>query len=82
MHLFSRSGLPINLQFETAQAISAGATVYSPSLVYVGGTGSVTVTTAAGDAGVVFAGVPAGSVLPVLVTAVTAATATNLVLVK
>ncbi len=76
----SKGGLGINVQAEHAVAITAGTTVYEPSLVYVGVTGNVTVTTVGGETGVVFTGVVAGTVLPVLVTAVTAATATGLVL--
>lgn len=51
---------------------------FSPSAIYVGGAGDVTVTTAGGQS-VTFSGVAAGSVIPVLVINVTAATATNMV---
>ncbi len=78
----SKGGLGINLQSEHATAITPGATVYKPSIVFVGGAGSVTVTTAGGESGVVFSGLAAGTILPVLVTAVTAATATGIVLLS
>jgi len=72
----------INLQAESATAITAGATVYSPSTLFIGTAGNVTVTTASGQAGVVFKNLANGSILPVLVTAVTAATAADLVLLS
>lgn len=48
-------------------------------VLYVGGTGDVAVTTAGGNA-VVFAGVPAGSYIPVIISRVKATdtTATNI----
>lgn len=62
-----------------AFAITASADTWdAPVAVYVGGTGNVTVTTVAGVS-VTFNSVPAGTVIPVQVIAVTAATATNLV---
>lgn len=70
----------LNVQPTHAVALTAGATVYPPFLLFIGGTGNVTVTTASGEAGVVFKNLPSGSTLPVLLTAVTAATATDLVL--
>lgn len=75
-------GKVINLQAESATAISAGATVYLPSTLFIGTAGNVTVTTAAGETGVVFKNLANGSILPVLVTAVTAATAADLVLLR
>jgi len=72
----------IDLQATSAIAITAGATVYTPSTVFVGTAGDVTVTTADGQTGVVFKNLANGSILPVLVTAVTVATATDLVLLS
>ncbi len=72
----------INLQAEHAVAISAGVTTYPPSTLYIGTAGNVTVTTAFGDTGIVFKNLPNASILPVLVTAVTAATAADLVLLN
>lgn len=56
------------------------ANLATPSVVYVGGTGNVKVTTAQGDT-VTFVGVPAGFVIPVQVLRVwsTDTTATNMV---
>jgi hypothetical protein len=84
VHQTSKAGLGINVFAESAVAITAGATVYAPSLVYVGTSsgGSVTVTTANGQTGVVFKNLIAGTVLPVLVISVTAATASDLVLLS
>lgn len=72
----------IKLQAEHAVAITAGATIYAPSTLFVGVGGDVTVTTVSGETGVVFKNLPSGSILPVLVIAVTAATATDLVLLS
>ena len=80
--IFSINGKAINLQAQHATAISAGATVYTPSTLFIGTAGNVTVTTAAGDTGVVFKNLANGSILPVLVTAVTAATAADLILLS
>lgn len=56
------------------------ANLATPSVIYVGGTGNVRVTTAQGD-DTIFYGVPAGNVIPVQVIKVwsTDTTATNLV---
>lgn len=54
---------------------SDSANLAYPSVVYVGGTGNVQVTTAQGDV-VVFSGVPAGAVIPVQVTRVWATNTT------
>ena len=78
----SQGNVGINLQAEHAVAITAGATVYPASTLFVGTAGNVTVTTKGGEAGVVFKNLANGSILPVLVTAVTAATATDLVLLS
>lgn len=71
-----------NVQPRNATAITAGATVYAPSTVFVGTGGNLTVTTAGGQSSVVFKNMASGSILPVLVTAVTAATATDIVLLS
>jgi hypothetical protein len=70
------------LQASHATAITAGVTVYSPSTLFIGTAGNVTVTTAGGETGVVFKNLANGSILPVLVTAVTAATAADLILLQ
>lgn len=54
--------------FQAAQAVTpSDSTTYTPPLaaLYVGGTGGVTVVPASGGAAVLFAGVPAGTVLPI-----------------
>ena len=65
-----------------AYSITTSDTVNLPyvSVVYVGGTGSVKVTTAQGDT-TTFVGLPTGSVIPVQVLRVwaTGTTATNLI---
>lgn len=78
----TRNGQPFGLQAESAIAITAGVTVYAPSTLFIGTAGNVTVTTAAGEAGVEFKNLANGSILPVLVTAVTAATASDLILLR
>jgi hypothetical protein len=78
----STEGRFVNLQAEHATAITPGATTYPASTLYVGTGGNITVTTAGGEAGVVFANINSGSILPVLIVAVTAATASNLVLLR
>jgi hypothetical protein len=76
------SGKAMNLQAESATAITAGATVYTPSTLFIGTAGNVTVTTSKGQTGVVFKNLANGSILPVLITSVTSATATDLVLLS
>ena len=78
----SQEGKAVNLQAEHALAITPGVTVRSPGTLYIGTGGSVIVTTAWGESGVVFVNLPSGSILPVLVVAVTAATASNLILLR
>lgn len=56
----------------------AGALGYTTRALFVGGAGNITVTMAGGQS-VTFTGVPAGAILPICVTHVTAATATNIV---
>ena len=73
----------INLQAESAVAITPAVTILAPGILFVGTGGagkSVTVTTINGEAGVEFKNVPSGTILPVLVKAVTAATATDLIM--
>lgn len=72
----------VSLQPNHASAITPGATIYVPSTLFIGTAGNVTVTTAAGETGVVFKNLANGSILPVLVKAVTAATAADLVLLR
>jgi hypothetical protein len=80
MGLFSsRKGKAINIQAESAIAVTPGVTVFSPSTLFIGTGGNITVTTANGEAGVIFKNISSGSILPVLVIAVTAATATDIV---
>ncbi len=69
----------ISLQGDNAVAVTVGATVFNPSTLFIGVGGNITVTTAEGQTGVVFKNLPNASILPVLVTAVTAATATDIV---
>jgi hypothetical protein len=49
---------------DAAEVTKSDSTVFSPSVIYVGGTGNVKVTTSQGTV-VTFSGVPAGAVLPV-----------------
>ena len=77
--IFTNEGRVINSQAEHGTAVVVGATVFNPSTLFIGTAGSVTVTTAGGETGVVFANMANGSILPVQVTAVTAATASNIV---
>lgn len=70
------------LQAEHAAAITPSATKFSSGTLFIGTGGNITVTTVAGEAGVVFKNLPSGSILPVQVIAVTAATATDLVLLR
>lgn len=76
------SGKSLSLQPESAVAITAGVTVYDPATLFIGTAGNVTVTTSRGQAGVVFKNLPNGSILPVQIIAVTAATAADLVLLS
>ena len=69
----------IKFQGEHAAAITAGTTVYTPATLFIGVGGDVTVTTVKGES-VIFKNLPSGSILPVLITQVTAATAQYLVL--
>ena len=78
MYVFDKDGLPINLQAQSAIAVTAGATVFPASSLFIGTGGDVTVTTAKGETGVVFKNLPNAYILPVLVTSVTAASATDI----
>ena len=62
-----------------AVAITAGASPLAEPTraIYVGGAGNITVTMLGGQS-VTFTGVPAGAILPIRATHVTAATATAL----
>ncbi len=72
----AKTSFPANA---AAVSPSDSTTFEKPSAVYVGGTGDVVVRTAGGQT-LTFSAVPAGAMLPVMVTQVRAATtATNLV---
>lgn len=64
-----------------AKAVTVGDTYTAPVTIYVGVAGDVTVVPLKGDATVTFKNVPAGACVPVRVTSVSAATATNMVAV-
>ena len=76
----SLEGRGINLQAEHAEAVTVG-NVYTAGILYVGGTGNITAITVGGDT-VTFTAVPTGFILPVLITEVTAATATAMVMLR
>jgi len=79
MFFFTKKSKTINIQAESAIAVTPGVTTFAPSTLFIGTGGNITVTTANGETGVVFKNLSSGSILPVLVTAVTAATATDIV---
>jgi len=72
----------INLQAMSAVAITASATPFQPSTLFIGTAGNVTVTTANGETGVVFKNLANGAILPVLVVAMTAATAADVIAIR
>jgi len=74
----SKSGKIINTQAEHATAVTVGATVLPASTLFIGTGGNVTVNTVGGETGVVFKNLANGSILPVLVIGVTAATASDI----
>jgi len=74
----SREQRAINLQAEHGVAVVVGVS-FIPSTLFIGVGGDITVTTAGGETGVVYKNLPSGSFFPILVTAVTAATATDIV---
>ena len=78
----SQGVVKMSLQAQHATAISAGATVYPASTLFVGTGGNVTVNTVGGETGVQFTNLVSGSILPVLVIAVTSATASGLILLR
>jgi hypothetical protein len=64
---------------DAAAVTTSNTTRFAPSVIYVGGTGDVSVVTSQGTT-VVFVAVPAGAVVPVRVIGVnTASTATSMV---
>jgi hypothetical protein len=82
--IYTKKAQPINLQAETAIAITANdSTNYSPSCLYIGTGGNVKVIDASGNT-TIFTNIPDGSILPVLVTRVfiTDTTATGFVLLS
>lgn len=78
--MFNRSAGPESPAWNAAAVtVAPGDLPLIPTrALYVGGAGNVTVTMA-GGASVEFVGVPAGSILPIRVDRVTAATATGIV---
>lgn len=80
--LLTKSGLSAVIRYESAVPISASSTALDPFFLYVGATTGVTVDTAAGEIGVNFVGVQAGSVLPILLTKVTAASTGYLIALR
>lgn len=62
-----------------AAVVASDTDTFSPSIIYVGGAGNLTVRDTCGNS-VVFTAVPAGTVLPLLCTGVdaTALTASNI----
>lgn len=75
------TGYPMECPAEHAFSITPNSTEFNnyTRSIYIGGDGSITLDTVGGETGVVFAGLTAGSILPVRAKKVTAATATNLV---
>ena len=78
----SNIGTRINLQAESSIPVTAGATVFAAATLFIGTAGNVTITSANGETGVLFKNLPSAFILPVLVTAVTAATASDLILLR
>ena len=77
---YTKNGRPINLQAEVAVAAVASTTaVLEPSQLYSGSGGTFTVIPVGQTDSVTFVGVPAGTVLPVLITTLETTTATNVV---
>jgi len=78
---YSRSGLPINLQAEKAVAATASTTlVFNPAVqLYTGSGGTFTVIPVGQTSSATFVSVPAGVVLPVLITTLETTTATNVI---
>jgi len=81
MILDTSSGKKQALQGEYATVVATG-TVYSPGTLFIGTTGNVTVDTAGGSQGITFKNLPSGSILPVQITKVSAATATDMVIIS
>lgn len=78
---YSRSGLPINLQSEQATATTASTTaVFSPAAqIFSGSGGTFTVIPVGQTSSVTFIQVPAGTILPVLVTTLEETSATQVI---
>lgn len=77
---------PVNIRaagiISAVAVVPSDGTVFVPSSIYVGGAGAVAVMPADGVGPVTFSGVPAGSVLPVLVTMVYATGTTSTLIVR
>lgn len=71
------SGGQMNLQAETATAVTSSDTAtFSPSTLYVGVAGNVNVVPSKGTSGVLFQNISAGTILPVQVKQLLAASTT------
>jgi hypothetical protein len=72
-----------HLAASSPSAEAVAAFPYTPGAatrgIYVGGAGSLTVTMERNGTGIVFSGIPAGTVLPIRVRSITAGTATLVV---
>lgn len=76
----TKTGDPINLQAEECIATTASVTaVFAAAQLYSGSGGTFTVIPVGQTSSVTFVGVPAGTVLPVLVTTLEETTATNVI---
>lgn len=78
----TKKWIPISIQAESAIAITAWVDVFLPGTLFIWTAWNVTVSTANWETWVVFYNLASWSILPVLVTAVTAATASNLILLR
>lgn len=77
---FAGNNVGLDAPAPNAAAVTPGASplAHATRALYVGGAGDVTVTMLGGQS-VTFSAVPAGHTLPLRVSAVTAATATNII---
>lgn len=80
MFSLTKTGIPINPQAEEAVATTASTTaVFDAAQLYSGSGGTFTVIPVGQTSSVTFVGVPAGTVLPVLITTLEETTATNVI---